>query len=275
MDILTICLIAVTVLFSYRGFTNRDFYEQHVFDVDRILADKQYYRLLTSGLLHADWMHLIFNMMVLFFFSEFISIVFGPLLLLFLYFGSMLAGKLFALYVHRQHGDYRSLGASGAVNGLVFATVVINPHGSIGLLFLPIGIPSWLFGLAYLGFSMYGIKTRFGNQGHESHFGGAIAGILLAILLQPAILLHNYWIVLLLLIPSVVFLYLLISRPEFRLIDNYARKQFQSMREQQKVKQHRSREDELNALLEKVNTKGMQSLNRSERSRLEELSRDL
>ncbi|HVV03598.1 MAG TPA: rhomboid family intramembrane serine protease, partial [Puia sp.] len=108
-------LIIANILVSYKGLTNRRFFEGYEFQVDRILMNKDYRRLVTSGFLHVSWTHLLFNMFSLYFFSGPVESGLGPLGFLLVYFVSLIGGNLLTLFIHRRHGDYSSVGASGAV----------------------------------------------------------------------------------------------------------------------------------------------------------------
>ena len=154
-------LLAIFIfLSSYKGFRDREFTEEYIFDIDRILIDKEYRRLLSSGFLHGGWFHLIFNLIALLSFSKEIELLFGAVNYLLLYFGSLIGGNLLSLYIHRNHGDYRALGASGAISGVVFSSVVLMPQSTISFVLIPIEIPSWLFGLAFVLISILGIKKQ-------------------------------------------------------------------------------------------------------------------
>ena len=114
----------------------------------------------TSGFLHVNWMHLIFNMIALYFFSGSLELYLGPLRFLLIYFASLVGGDALSLFIHRNDSDYDSVGASAGVTGVIFASIALFPGMRIGLLFLPLAIPGWLFGLVYILYSIYGIRSR-------------------------------------------------------------------------------------------------------------------
>src|SRR5215203_3638971 len=180
-SLVTVLIVAITLFISYKGFTNNLFKESYAFNVDKILVQKDYIRMVSSGFLHNGWMHLIFNMLVLFSFGGIIESQLGGLKFLLIYFASLIGGGLLELLIHKNHGDHTSVGASGTVNGIVFASIALYPDTGIGFFFLPLSIPSWVFGLVYVIFSIYGIKAKWGNSGHAAHLGGAIVGMLVAI----------------------------------------------------------------------------------------------
>ena len=113
IGIIGLSLIVINIAFSYKGFTNALFFDSYKFEVERILINKDYKRLISSGFLHVSWTHLIFNMLSLYAFSGLLENQIGELNFLIIYFASLITGDLFALYIHRNHGDYSSVGASG------------------------------------------------------------------------------------------------------------------------------------------------------------------
>ena len=125
-----------------------------------------------------------------------------------------IGGSLLALYIHKMHGDYRALGASGAISGVVFASIILFPEQDISFIFLPeVGIRAWVFGLFFIIVSIFGIKSKGGIIGHEAHLGGAIIGGLLALVLKPAGVQINWFIVAALLLPTIAFLILIARNP--------------------------------------------------------------
>jgi membrane associated rhomboid family serine protease len=186
-------VIGVTCWFSWLGFRDAAFQERNIFWPEAILARRQYYRLVTSGFLHLDGPHLAMNMLSLYFFGPRIENVFGPAQFLGIYLGAIVGGNLLALYAHRHH-DYRSLGASGGVAGVIFAHIFLFPGGGIGLFLLPIGIPSWLYAIGFLLASFHGMRRGVGNVGHDAHLGGALAGLFTAAALHPFAIRDNAWL---------------------------------------------------------------------------------
>ena len=259
-------LLAIFIaLSSYKGFQDQGYEDEYIFDVDRILIDKEYRRMLTSGFLHANWYHLAFNLIALTSFSVEIEALFGIWKYLLLYFGSLIGGNLLALFVHRNHGDYRALGASGAISGIVFASIILDPAGTIRFIFIPIDFKAWWIGIAFVLVSIFGIKSQSDNIGHEAHLGGAIVGMLLTLAMYPIIFTVHAWVVALLLIPSILFVFLIVRNPEVLLISNYFGKQINKVKDriredQIKADYEPDPEEELNRILEKINKKGMKSL---------------
>jgi membrane associated rhomboid family serine protease len=185
-------VIAITCWVSFLGFRDPAFREKYIFWPEAILAWGQPYRLVTSGFLHLDLPHLVMNMVSLYFFGPLIERVFGPAQFLAIYFAALIGGSLLALYVHRYH-DYRALGASGAVAGVIFAYILLFPGGNINIYFLPIGIPSWLFAILYLVGSFYAMQRGMTNVGHDAHLGGALVGLFTAASFHPSAIRYNPW----------------------------------------------------------------------------------
>jgi membrane associated rhomboid family serine protease len=130
-SLVTLLLVVVTCVISYKGFNNSVLREAYAFDVDRIMIGKDYVRLISSGFLHTGWTHLIFNMIALYLFGSTLEPSIGGIKILLIYFTSLVGGNLMALLIHKNHGDYTSVGASGAVNGIVFSSIALFPDGGI------------------------------------------------------------------------------------------------------------------------------------------------
>ncbi len=202
-------IIGLTVYFSYRGFTNSSFVNRYLFEPRSILVNKQYERLITSSVLHADWAHLIFNMFSLYSFGSAIELQFGPTTFLTTYLAGILGGNLLALLIHRKE-NYRALGASGGVCGVIFACIFLIP-GSTVFIFGILPIPAYIFAVLFMLFSYYGVRAQKGNIGHDAHLGGAIIGLITATALHPSIVPNNpilYPVVMLLSISLMVLLYI-------------------------------------------------------------------
>jgi membrane associated rhomboid family serine protease len=262
-------LIIVTAVISYQGFKNHFFFDKYEFGVDKVRLYRDYKRLITSGFLHVNWMHLIFNMLGLYFFAGSLIAMLGPLGFLLIYFASLVGGNLLSLIVYKNQGDYTSVGASGAVNGAIFATIALNP--GINIMFMP----GWLFGLLYIGITIYGVRSRRDNIGHEAHLGGAMIGMLVAIALQPAALLENYITILIIAVPTLVFIYLIITRPHILLIDNLF---FKTHTDHYSVdhkynESKASQQQEIDKILDKISKRGINSLSPKEKKMLKDFSK--
>ena len=207
MDILLLVVIGITALVSYKGFNDYDFFRRYEFHVGRIRAGEQL-RMITSGFLHLDFAHWIFNMFTLFFFAPIVIERLGNIYFLYIYFGSMVAGSLLTLYMHKNDYSYRAIGASGAVTGIIYSSILLYPDLNLYFFFIPIPIPGYIFGIGYLLYSIYGMKAKRDNIGHTAHFGGAIGGYLITLIRQPSLIETNTRMVILLTIPIVILFYL-------------------------------------------------------------------
>lgn len=181
---ITLIIIIITVLVSITAFTNDKIFNDFIFDPPAITYDKQWYRFLTCGLIHADYGHLFFNMFSFYMFGDsveerFITIFHekGKLFYLLLYVTSLFACLLPTYFKHRTDNYYRSLGASGAVSAVIFAFIILNPLDKMGLLFIPIRIPAFIFGFLYLVISSFLDKRGGGSINHSAHIFGALYGI--------------------------------------------------------------------------------------------------
>src|ERR1043165_5872820 len=163
IGIIGLLLVIINIIISYRGFNNGQFFDGYKYEVDAILIRKDYIRLLSSGFLHVDWRHLIFNMVSLYAFCGSVEFMLGPFNFLLIYFASLIGGDLLSLYIHRQHGDYSSVGASGAVCGVIFASIALFPGMVIGFFGLDLTVPAWIYGILFVLYSIYGIKSTKTN----------------------------------------------------------------------------------------------------------------
>jgi len=203
MDKAVIGIILVNVLVSLKGFSDRAFFERFKFQVGPILNDERI-RMLTSGFLHVDQGHLLFNMLTLYFFADGVIAEVGVLKFLVIYIGSLLTGSLLALAFHKKDAYYSAVGASGAVMGVLYAAILLDPDMSLFMFFIPIPIPGYIFGVGYLLYSMYGMKAQLGNIGHSAHIGGAIGGYILTLALYPQIFNESLTMVGILAVPIVL-----------------------------------------------------------------------
>lgn len=198
-------LILANVLFSMKGFSDYAFFEKFKFQVSRILNGEKI-RMISSGFLHVDWLHLGFNMYALYLFGDIVDARLGTLGFLVIYFGSLLAGSFYSLTYHKKEPYYSAVGASGAVSGVVYSCIMLYPQMELGLILIPIPIPGYIFGVAYLLYSIYGMKKRVGNIGHSAHLGGAIGGFAFTLLIYPQIFQENMVMVSVLSVPILLLL---------------------------------------------------------------------
>jgi membrane associated rhomboid family serine protease len=196
-------IIIANLAISFKGFGDRAFFEKFKFQIGPIIKGQKI-RLLMSGFLHVDQSHLFFNMLTLYFFADPVIQFIGVPKFLAVYFGSLLTGSLFALNFHRKEPYYSAVGASGAVMGVLYAAIMLNPGMNLYMFFIPIPIPAYVFGVGYLLYSIFGMKKQWGNIGHSTHIGGAIGGYVLTLILYPEVLSSNRWIVIVLAVPIIL-----------------------------------------------------------------------
>jgi len=179
---ITVCI--VTAIITQVALSKPAVLQRLLFKPEEILRKKEYDRLFSSALIHADWMHAGFNLFALYSFGSAIELIYGWKTLIVIYAFSVLGGSLLSLYLHRHHA-YAALGASGGVSGVIFATIFLVPGTGVSLFFIPIAIPGNVFALVYLVGSFWGLRKKVGNIGHDAHFGGAIAGLVFAYSIRP------------------------------------------------------------------------------------------
>lgn len=203
LDIVTIIIIAANVIMSYKGFGDFIFFEKYKFLVGAVQRGEKI-RLFSSGFLHADTQHLLFNMLSLYFFADVVINILNPMQFVIVYCGSLLVGSLLSLYFHKNEYQYSAVGASGAVSGVIYSAILLQPGMSLYMFFIPIPIPAYLFGIGYLLYSIYGMKNRIGNIGHDAHFGGAVGGYIITLLLAPYLFNTNMLMIVLLALPIIL-----------------------------------------------------------------------
>ena len=203
MNTVLLVIITLNVIISFVGFDNLNFFRKYEFHIGSIRAGEQI-RMISSAFLHADLLHLAFNMYTLYIFAPVVLGYFGDFTFVIIYLGSLIFGNLLTLLLHKNDYSYRAIGASGAVTGVLYSAILIQPDMILNFLFIPIDIPAFVFGIAYLLYSIYGMKAKNDNIGHTAHFGGAIGGYLITIIKDPAMLTNNTMMVILLAIPIII-----------------------------------------------------------------------
>lgn len=196
---ITLFIIIGTALVSIGAFNNQEMFNNFKFNAYAINKNKQWHRFISYGLIHADWVHLIINMFVLWSFGNIVEQYFnhyfgfkGRLFFLLLYLGGLVLSTVYSYEKHKKNAYYNAVGASGAVAAVLFASIILHPTGGVGLLFLPdnLRLPAPAFGILYLVFSAYMAKRGRDNIGHDAHFFGAIFGVIFVILLKPVLFSH-------------------------------------------------------------------------------------
>jgi len=181
----TALVLLSTLVVSFLAWRNERWLDALMLDTRAVLKQKQNYRLLTSGWIHADGMHLFFNVFSLWSFGSALESVYGPLAVAGPHLAGIVGGGLLALFLHRNE-PYRALGASGGVCGVIFASVMLLPGGSVMIFPVPVPIPANVYAFLFLIVTYVGMRRGGDGIGHDAHFGGAIIGILVAALLYPA-----------------------------------------------------------------------------------------
>lgn len=198
LNFFLLSIILANVIISFKGFKDTLFFRKYQFHVGSIRAGEQV-RMVSSGFLHADEMHLAFNMITLYFFAPYVYEYLSNFSFLLIYFGSLIFGSLLTMVFHKDEYNYSAVGASGAVTGIVYSAILLEPRLSIyGF------IPGYLFGIMYLLYSIYGMKTKTDNVGHTAHFGGAIGGYAITLMKAPYLFEQSTFEVVLLALPIII-----------------------------------------------------------------------
>ncbi|MCP9611166.1 rhomboid family intramembrane serine protease [Coprobacter tertius] len=188
----TYIIIGITVVISFLCFSRPVLMMKLSFIPYRVFKNREWYRIITHGFVHADMMHLLVNMFTFWSFGTyiergFIQIGFGQTGFIALYFGGMIAASLYDLVKKRNEPAYSSIGASGAVSAVLFTSIFFDPWGKI-LLFAVLPVPGILFGILYLVYCQYMGKQNKDHINHNAHFYGALYGFIFPILLEPSLI---------------------------------------------------------------------------------------
>jgi membrane associated rhomboid family serine protease len=186
---ITLLIILATSIVSLVAFQSPKMIGEMVFYPARMQGGKELYRFLTHGLIHADFLHLFFNMLTLYFFGPVVEkyILNGPVFIL-LYISALVVSSLFDFFRHRQDYHYRSLGASGAVSAVVFAIIITDPWVTSICLFGVLCLPNIVFGILYIAYSQYMGKKGTDNIGHYAHLWGSLYGFVFTAIARPDLL---------------------------------------------------------------------------------------
>jgi len=191
---ITLALVAVTVVVSWQAWERPKLMDRLILWPPAIDRQQQYDRLLTHGFIHADGMHLIFNMVTLYSFGGMMEGYFGarigPVGFLLFYLSAVVMAILPTFMRHRHDARYRSLGASGAVSAVLFASILLDPWSGIYLFFIPIPVPAFIFAGLYIWYSIWMDKRGGDNINHSAHLWGALYGVMFTLLQQPALAPH-------------------------------------------------------------------------------------
>lgn len=269
--LIPIGIILINLYTTYNGLKSPSFFSKHLFNTERILLFKESRRMLSSGFLHNDWIHFFFNMLALYFFSGTVIYNVGPWLYLFIYCGSLIGGNLIALIVNKNNSSYSAVGASGAVSGIVFSSIVIAPFSWISIYFIP--MPAILFGVVYTIYTIYGIKSKKDNIGHEAHLGGGLFGMLLLTICSQNLGQESYWTLTIIALPSFAFLFYIIRKPHVLLLDKNVKKELYSRAIEYDYNQQKNiQQNEIDEILDKVSNRGINKLSKKDKKKLDDFS---
>ena len=191
---ITLIIVLVTALVSWRAFSDRNLMGRLILWPPAVERNRQYDRLLTYGFVHADWMHLLFNMITLWSFGSAVERVFSqwitPVGYVLFYLSAIVVSILPTYIAHRRDANYRSLGASGGVSAVLFASILFDPWSKLIVFPIPVPVPAFVFAILYVAYSIWMDRRGRDNVNHSAHLWGAAYGVLFTVLLEPQILGH-------------------------------------------------------------------------------------
>ncbi|MCI6329182.1 MAG: rhomboid family intramembrane serine protease [Bacteroidales bacterium] len=193
---ITVIIIAITCIVSILCFNGTLNGNKLIFNAYQVWHRTEWYRMLTSGMIHSGWGHLFFNMLTLYFFGRVVEQYFsaafggvlGTVLYVVLYVSALAISSLGDLVKYRDNWNYNALGASGAVSAVLFASILFAPKMGIYIYLIPIPVPGYIFAPLYLLYCWYMAKRNMDNIGHTAHFWGAVYGLLFPIICKPDVL---------------------------------------------------------------------------------------
>lgn len=191
-------IIVITSLVSILCFTGTLPFNRLKFSAYDIWHRRRWYQMLSYGLVHGSWGHLLFNMLTLYFFGEVLEKYFGAafghpagvVLYVVLYVSAIAVSTIGDLVKYRDDPCYSAVGASGAVSAILFASILFEPKMGIYLYFIPIPIPGYIFAPLYLLYCWWAARKNADNIGHSAHFWGAVYGLVFPLLLRPDLIVH-------------------------------------------------------------------------------------
>ena len=187
---INLIIIAITSLISMLAFGNAEMIGKLILWPPAISRDRQYYRLITYGLIHANPQHLLFNMITLYFFGStmerFYDQHLGDFGYVIFYIGGLIVSILPTYFDNRENPEYRSLGASGAVSAALFASILLQPWTTLLVFFVP--MPAIVYAVLYIAYSIYMDRRGSGNVNHSAHLWGAAYGVALTVVIEPAVI---------------------------------------------------------------------------------------
>ncbi|WP_374948974.1 rhomboid family intramembrane serine protease [Mucilaginibacter sp.] len=184
-------IFILTIATSLWAFNDENIYARFILNPYGVSRGERVYAVITSGFIHKDWNHLLFNMFSYFFFAFQLEELIGHWQFGLLYMLSLILSDLPSIQKHKEDIWYNSLGASGAVSAVIFSYIMYNPLASLGIMFIPIPIPAWIFGILYLVYCHFASKHARDNVNHDAHLFGAISGLVITIALSPHVV-HDF-----------------------------------------------------------------------------------
>ena len=192
---ITYIIIFITVIISVLTLTNEELFARFKFNAYDVKHSNHWYRFFTYGFVHAGYVHLFINMLVLYSFGVIVESYFqiyftgkAGFYYILLYLGGLILSIIPSYGRHKNDVFYNAVGASGAVAAVIFASIILYPSGKIMLFFIPIPIPAPVFGVLYVGYEYYMAKNAKDNIGHDAHLWGAIFGVIFTIALKPGLI---------------------------------------------------------------------------------------
>ncbi|MFN3403488.1 MAG: rhomboid family intramembrane serine protease [Cytophagaceae bacterium] len=182
---LTIIITILTIVISIYAWNNPELYSKWLLTPYKVKKYNEFSRFITSGFIHADYMHLAFNMIAFFFFGMSVEGFFGSYLFVFLYLSGIVVSDIPTYLKHKNNFYYNSLGASGGVSSIIFSSILLSPLRTIRIFFIP--MPGFVFGILYLIYSYYMSKQSRDLVNHDAHFYGAVYGIGFTIIYDPTV----------------------------------------------------------------------------------------
>lgn len=188
-------IFVFTIVTSIYTFSNPQVYGRFMLHPYSLSRGARYYTLITSGLIHKDWGHLLFNMLTFYFFGFALEAIlasvssWGHLQFALIYLLSLVLSDVSTIQKHKNNSGYYSLGASGAICAVLFSFILFQPKAMLGV-FLIIPMPAWLFGFLFLGYCAWAARQARDGINHDAHFYGALIGIALTLILQPWVFSH-------------------------------------------------------------------------------------
>ncbi len=180
-----VILIATVITSLSAWYLFPHFFEDGMLRPYYTIREHRWYQLITSGFLHADFLHLFFNMFTFYIFGPYLEHILGTPIFTGMYFTALIVSSLPSLIKHKDDPSFASLGASGAVEAVIFSFILFYPWQPLYIMFIPIGIPALIFGILFLAYSIYESRRNRGIINHDAHIAGAMAGIVFTIAFRP------------------------------------------------------------------------------------------